>query len=410
MPLCVAARVACTRLLLATAAVSSAQAADLSLRGGVGLWSGTRGLDDSGAVPDGDLRAAVHARLSDIADARVDAWIYNERRDGSMRAIARFKEAVIRFDSDYSRLAVGWQIFAWGRADNFNPTDNVSVRDAQALTPIDDEQRFATPAISERIQDASGNELTLLAKRFEPTIAPTQAFDQTLPFQRTSRARTEYAIRWDRSVEGLDWSLSYFNGLDPLRSISYVPAVGGLMREHRRSSAIGADFAKVDGPWTLRGEAAIVRLRGAGETDDGAERGFRAAAIAAERSLDNSASVSGQLFTKRLMGSSPRLSQAVAAPAIEAAMDLNNQASTVMNGLSVRYAQRLYNDTLDYEFVAISTWPARSWALRPRMNYQLSDTTRLSCGLDLFRGSQTTPYGELRKNTLGFAQVSVALR
>ena len=99
-----------------------------------------------------------------------------------------------------------------------------------------------------------------------------------------------------------------------------------------------------------------------------------------------------------------------AAMAIDAAMTLNGQAFKAVNGVSMRYAQRLYNDTLDYEFVAISTWPARSWALRPRLSYQISDMTRLSAGFDVFRGSPPTPYGELRRNTLGFAQVSVALR
>lgn len=397
-------------LLLVSSTASCAQAPDLSLRGGVGLWSGTRGLDNSGPVPSADLRLALHESLGPSTDARVDAWFYDERRAGSLRAFARFKEAVVRFDSDRTRLTVGWQIFAWGRADNFNPTDNLSARDAQALTALDDEQRFATPAISERIEDGSGNELTLLAKRFEPTITPTQSFDQQLPFEGPARSHNEYGVRLDHSAEGFDGSVSYFNGLDPIRSIAYVPSAGTLMREHRRLSALGTDFAWADGPWTMRGEAAIVRLRGSGETNFGAERGSRAAALAVERSLEGSATVSAQVFTRRLMGNTPDLANSPAAPAIATALILNVQTFKVTNGVSLRYAQRLYNDTLDYELVAIGTWPGRSWGLRPRLNYQISDTTRISCGFDRFRGAQTTVYGALRDNTVGFIELSAALR
>jgi hypothetical protein len=48
------------------------------------------------------------------------------------------KEAVLTFRPQAVEISLGKQIFAWGTADAFNPTDNLNPWDA--MDPIDNEK------------------------------------------------------------------------------------------------------------------------------------------------------------------------------------------------------------------------------------------------------------------------------
>jgi hypothetical protein len=387
---------------LGLSAKVSAEDTSLAMRARLGAWSGDRGLSDNGFTAAGNLWLSAYQPLTEGVDSRVETWLYNVRRAGQLDPVARLREAVLRLDGPSTRVSLGWQIFAWGRADRFNPTDNLSARDARALVGSDDEQRFASPALSMRWQNGAGGELTALAKRFEPTVTPSQDEDERIPLRRGRHPQAEFALRCDRSGEAFDWSVSWVDGFEKVRSFAFDPSTFSVFREYRRLRAFGGDFVRTLGPWTVRGEAALLQLSGLGDTAFGARRPQRAAVLALERSLDDAATASVQWFTRRVSGGAPL-------PASEPLLRANGQWFTEQNGLSLRYAKRLAHDTLDYELVAITTWPNRSWALRPRLNYQLSDSMRLGSGLDLFRGTRSTIYGDLRRNSVGFVELSVAL-
>ena len=80
-------------------------------------------------------RLTPWADLKLVADARKDDKDFDEGLNFQIpetslhRSILDLKEAVARFSRGAYEVSVGKQIFAWGTAEGFNPTDNLNAYD-----------------------------------------------------------------------------------------------------------------------------------------------------------------------------------------------------------------------------------------------------------------------------------------
>jgi hypothetical protein len=88
-------------------------------------WSGSRSLDDKKGLPDAALWLKTEPKSSNVS-AVVDGWIRNEdlSRDGSTKS--RLREAFVGTSAGTVDVRAGRQILVWGRADQINPTDNLT--------------------------------------------------------------------------------------------------------------------------------------------------------------------------------------------------------------------------------------------------------------------------------------------
>jgi hypothetical protein len=243
----------------------------------------------------------------DIARNRLIDW--NER--DLRRSAARFREAYWERRFGPLDLRLGRQEIRWGRADGFNPTDN--------LEPYD----FLSPFVERRmpVTAASGNlywhqanlefhwlplyessRLPLLGQRWFPGLpsevslsgqnVPALLRDgnssysvwrwsrsqprlnqQAIPvlYQEGNRnypalswPHSQVGLRWNQIVPGAEFSLSYFDGFNDLPFFSCISCISWsptgltvrLDRNYLRQRIIGADFATQLHGWGLRGEAA----------------------------------------------------------------------------------------------------------------------------------------------------------
>ena len=188
-------------------------------------------------------------------------------------------------------LRAGKQEIRWGRADGFNPADNIIPYDY--LDTFAD-QRSAVPALKAdayvgkaRFEAAwvpfyTPTRLPLLGERWFPGLpATTQAAivpgqppstvdlsyrDVGGPLPARTFANGQWGVRWNQLVPRAEFSLSYFDGFDDLAyfQTSAVPVAivprprlqVSLSREYYRVHVIGADFASQYGPFGVRGEMA----------------------------------------------------------------------------------------------------------------------------------------------------------
>jgi hypothetical protein len=188
-------------------------------------------------------------------------------------------------------LRAGKQVIRWGRADGFNPTDNIIPFDY--LDTLTDE-RLAVPALKADaylgkarfetvwIPFYTPTRLPLLGQRWFPGL-PATAQIATVPgnnpstvdlsyrdvagtFPARTFANGQWGVRWNQMIPRAEFSISYFDGFDDLayfrtsaNPIAVDPQPGflvSLRREYYRVHVIGADFASQFGPFGVRGEMA----------------------------------------------------------------------------------------------------------------------------------------------------------
>lgn len=395
--------------LFSIPALAAAQDVQFNASLTVGAWSGNRVLDERSGVLARAVAASAGADLADSIRLKVDATIYQfpqQRGDDTRTAL---REAYLQWDGEATTVRLGPQIVAWGRADRVNPTDNLTARDYTSPFTVDETQRIGAPALSVTRELGEAGRLSVLAKRFRPSKGPSDNNELALP-ARPHDDETEYALKFDHTGESLDWSVSYFDGLEKLRSLQLIrgPAnrILGASRGYAPLRAFGIDGAATVGAWGLRGELARLRYRDTryGATDGRLSHWY--GIVGAETNLPGAATASVQYFFRHF-GEAPVIGNIT--PAEEALRRrlriANNQFHTYQDGFTVRYGQRLWNDRVDYELVGMVNLREHDYAIRPRVSLRYSDHIKFLAGADVFKGKEESFFGSIKKNTVAFAEV-----
>ena len=247
-------------------------------------------------------RASIRKNISvkSVLDFRIDTHRNVERGrwlDLEQRGLRQPANAIseLYLDARLGRvdLRLGRQRIRWGRADGFNPTDNIVPYDY--LATFDDE-RLPVNALKADTWFARTNvevvwlpfysptRLPLLGQRWFPRL-PSSAVIEPAPgsgpvmvdlvyrdLAGPLPARTfrngQWGIRLNQILPRGEFSLSYYDGFDDLPYFrpeiepvfdpaSLRPkAMVSLRREYYRVHAAGVDFASEIGPIGIRGEAA----------------------------------------------------------------------------------------------------------------------------------------------------------
>lgn len=237
-------------------------------------------------------RTTMDFRLDTHRDIDRNRWF-----DLSQRSLQQPAGALSEFYGDLKLgrldLRLGKQEIRWGRADGFNPTDNLNPYDY--LNTFSD-QRIAVPAVKADtylggarfeviwLPFYTPTRLPLLGQRWFPRLPGTaripiipgaEATEADLYYCNGDRhypARTfgnsQWAIRWNQLVPRVEFSISYFDGFDDLPFLNpsaslLLPPSGvrssllvSLNREYYRVKIAGADLATQFGSFGVRGEMA----------------------------------------------------------------------------------------------------------------------------------------------------------
>jgi hypothetical protein len=189
-------------------------------------------------------------------------------------------------------LRVGRQAIRWGRADGFNPTDNLVPYDyldtfADARLPVNavkaDTYFGGTRVEFAWVPTYTPTRLPLLGQRWFSTLPATaevplvpggpqvtaelQYRDIGGHLPATTLRNSQWGARWNQIVPGAEFSVSFFDGYDDIAFLRPIPGPLSLLpprptmqvdlaREYYRVRVAGTDFASQFGPFGIRGEAA----------------------------------------------------------------------------------------------------------------------------------------------------------
>lgn len=380
-------------------------------------WSSSRSLDDRH-----DLFAAA---LWSDGKVRSDlgTWVWNgwlrtqspqlDSHHGRVRELY-WRQAFGPIDVRAGRLMP-----AWGRADGLNPTDNLSARDYTLLAPEDADLRSGRNGaqIDFTLPRNAGQLIAYwLAQGASHHIPLTPIQGVTYRIY-APPPRDSYALKWDFSRDGMDASLSYYDGTDlmPDLSLAALSFTGvDIALRNARTMVWGADLSVQRGAVVWRAEAAYARPRVEMGVDEFAHKKPSFTVVGGPEWTGGGWTVGTQAVWQWVRDfrspddiANPLLRDIAWRQAATA-----NQVAAQQGGLTLRLARRALNDNLLLETTLLSLWPMQdeesrqaAGVWRTKVDYALDDHWNLQLGHERLFGPPHSQTGQLIKNRLAYVQL-----
>lgn len=246
------------------------------VRGGFYSW-----IDDND-------RLAVPSAFSDlglILDAG-DGTRFRGYADLRFRYGTEFNKPVTRFDlreayvsvnGNTWDISIGQKIIKWGRADFTNPTQKLSPRNLISRSPDHEDMDMGNLLVSGKWFPSGFFSLEAVALPLyrssvlliEPLDLPAWVTIEQDGSLVTGSEMFSYALKAEFRIRGFDFSLSWFDGHNPmpgikldnftLDTLAMIPfPSAGLSLKPYKINNIGFDFETTAGSFGIRGEAAFM--------------------------------------------------------------------------------------------------------------------------------------------------------
>ena len=231
-------------------------------------------------APWADLRLVGEARVDDDGFARGVTFQIPETSE--RRSVLSIREAVARLGQGPVEVFVGKQLFAWGTADAYNPTDLLNPYDY--LDVLDTEKR-GVGSVAARAPVGATSLTFVVVPFFTPSRTPLAGGrwnpppppgvivdDREVPGRDVDNV--QYAARLRTTVRGVDLSVSYYDGFDDLPEIRLrgEPVAPGIVLPRvtpvfTRIKVPGVDVSTTIGPFELHAEGAFRLVESNGRAD-----------------------------------------------------------------------------------------------------------------------------------------------
>lgn len=385
-------------------------ASDLRLQTSLraGIWTHKRDFSDQDLTAVGAFRARISPQVGAV-DGFAEA---HAQIDSSGRADADLVEAWARLRAGNLDIKLGRQIVVWGRADRLNPTDSISARDYTLLTATDDDQRRGSFMLQARLGIGQYTFDAYWLPEFRPTNFPldrAQPGIDLLPDQSVQDA-SQYALKLDSSGGPLDWSVSWFHGIDRTRDFVRVtpsaPVPVQIQQQFPAVDVFGADVAGTAGTLGYRAEIAYTHVRAPDSIFVKNSNLWLVAGI--DTTLANGLNLNLQYSFRRIFGwRDPRLlANPIDRAVASRSAAVNNQLDRTQNGVTFRAAKAFRQDTIAAEISAIAWLETGDAAIRPKLSWSLTDSLRLTAGADIFVGPKLSAFGRIRSLSGGYLHLS----
>jgi hypothetical protein len=370
-------------LMFALPALSFAEGdvgTDLELR--AGLWSRDLRLAESSEVAAGSISAGArwtpHAPIS----AELEVFATGSISGEATRSDLDVRKGFLTVEANRIALRVGRQVDVWGRADRLNPTDMLSPRDYTTLSTDDDDQRRGLGMARLDIETSDSGQLSAYwipefrANRLLIEPPATTGDDEQ------SWEPGQFALRYDVTGGAVDWSLSYYQGLDRTYDLAAAPA--GLAVRHNTIRSYGADIATTAAGFGLRAEGAYVATAFDPDTNPLVRRPEVWIVAGADRSFGANTYLNVQTSLRRVTDEAPvPAAFAVARAGVDR---LRFQQDETQIGLTANLRHSWDDRRWQAELVALHYLQRSQGLLRAELRHQLSGKLSLIARAQVFRG------------------------
>lgn len=378
----------------------------------------------------GELALKLNVQKDDYGDAFAEARLRYGQQGRARDLFLDLREAYVNAYLGPFDLRLGQQIVVWGRADAFNPTNNLTPFDLRIRSPNEDDRRVGNVGLRTFLNltpvRIEGVWMPLYVAAEYPPIDPGPSIELSAPdYPDPELVKGLGALRVHLEQPDFEMSVSYLYGHAPLPglalrdyTVGVEPAEVRVRRTAYDHHVAGFDFSTAIGELlAIRGEAA---LRYPLDYDErvyaprpdlqyvlGVERAFGAVSVIAQYigryvfDWQREAGPERPLDPETLEGFMPPLPRLVR-ESVEASIEeqlaqrnqiLFMQTARVQHRASVRVEWLGLHDTLSLSALAMLNFTTEEFLIYPKASYRISDRMSASIGAEIYLGPDDTLFG-----------------
>lgn len=417
-----------TALLLMLSLGASAAVGQIQLGGFVEYDNITYWKNGDRQKVNGRNQGIFQLELRHQANAMAEVFgaieVRNDQADPSRNRLFVDEAYINLYIGDFD-VRVGKQIYAWGRADAFNPTDNLTSWDYSDILDTDDEKIGVLSARVDYyvgqwtlegvvVPSFTASVLPDTDSRWWPDLpagipnpaypsegSPTlHATYQYVPAARPDEGvkSTQYAVRAYGSIDGWDLGISWYDGFDDLPAVhqdttvlaGFTEAEVTMAPTYHRRRAIGMDLATNFGAFGIRSEAAYYLTEDWDGNDPAIDDPYFLYTIGVDRSFLNALAGNDLYVLVEWI-------HEVKVPARNTkygTTDLNH----VLRKSVVGKADLSIGDYKKVTLEGVLNLDNRDWWIRPGLSWSVTDGVQLLAELDLLGGPRDSFFGAFRDN------------
>jgi hypothetical protein len=342
------------------------------------------------------MRVYINALLQADDDEFTHGFVNDFEDDDIRRNYFNFTEAFLDIYFENSDLRLGRQIVKWGKADVWNPTNNVNPTDYANLLDDDD---IGVVAANLNYYWNDWNLQVIGVPGFTPTRLPPRGTrfslippDPSLPVEdpelpANTIDNSQFGLRLKTTYRGWDFSASYYDGVNdiPAATIRYdpFPMPVSIVPAYHRFRAVGGDFATTFDRWGLHGEAAYIEFDG--DTEDARLQyviggDYTKSNILFDHDLFVILEYVGEDVTKKGGG-----------------LDTGTPLDRVLMSALATNIQYEFTEYTKLEVrAAIDFYQGNDYYVQPQIVHEMTDNFEITVGFDILGGPTDTFFGQFR--------------
>ena len=369
------------------------------------IWSGDRLTSAKHGIANVEAWTRGGYRMTPQLKLRGEAWVgVNPVGTGDIGGDVR--EAMIDWRTATVRVRAGRQVRSLGRIDRLAPTDVLGAFDYRRLVDDDDDYRLGIAETRVEVTALGGTAQAEWLPEFRANRLPDDfaRFGGSVALVSPQHPAGQFALRYERFGNRLDWSLSVIRIYDRMPWFALDPGIR-LRQTFPHMTMLGADFATTVGAYGIRGEAAAY------SRDLASARPFAARVPVAALALGIDRDFPGQWNVNAIALARFNKPGAAVTSGIDAAVARANAAiqfawrDTVVGG-AIRVRRGFASDRGSAE-VSAAGFGGGGTLLQGKASYALRDGVRLTVLGQRFAGSEGGFFGRLRANSTVTAGIRV---
>jgi hypothetical protein len=382
----------------------------------------------------GELALKLKVKRQSHGDAYAEARLrYGDQEDAQPTSVL-LREAYVNLYAGRLDLRLGQQIIVWGRADGFNPTNNLTPLDLRSRSPVEDDRRLGNVGARAFLTFAPIRLEGVWMPLYAATELPTSVVlpdgvsfgDQKQPTPKLKNALS--AGRLHLELPAFEASASYSFGYAPLPGLSLQDFNAGrdygirIGRTPYKQQVIGADFSTAIADYLgLRGEAAY-RIPTNWRRNPYSARPDLQYVLGVDHTFGSLSAIlqyvgrytfdwarqvePSPAFDPSILGTFTDPLPSLAAESVTASVNevlaarnqiLFAQTVRLQHAATLRLEWQALNQTLSLSALAMLNFTTKEWLLFPKLSYQISDGMSSTIGAEIYQGPRDTLLGLLEQ-------------
>jgi hypothetical protein len=217
----------------------------------------------------GELGLKLRVRKGELGSGYAEVRLVQGSQFNTRLSEIRLREGYVNLYPGNFDLSVGQEIVVWGRADGYNPTNNITPRNILIFSTDEDDRRLSNFLFNVKYNFNPLRLEIIYVPKYRSSVLPTALFpledyveigEQDNPD--ASLENSSIALKLEILLNSVEGSFSYFHGFMPLPGISLqsISTEGGLNVEVAnkpyKMDVLGSDFSTTLGSFGFRGEVA----------------------------------------------------------------------------------------------------------------------------------------------------------